>query len=220
MKERLQQLANRVDRLTLRERVLVFLAVVAVAWSAWDMILLAPYTAKRDAARQEVADIRDRVGRLNNAIEETLASRDSDPNEALRQRLESLEARMDDIDGNIRTATADLVRPSDMPGLLRAVLEKQTDLELVRMSSVPPEPLISQEELGGQAGEIGNIWRHGLRLEVRGHYLDVLEYVEALEELEWRFLWGGIEIATEQYPDNRVVIVVNTLSLGENWIGV
>lgn len=220
MKQRLRQLADRIDRLSLRERVLVFLAVVAVLWSGWDMVLLAPYTAKRDAAQQEIADIRDRVAQLNSGIENMLDRSNRDPNEELRERLDTLDRRMAEIDERIHTATADLVRPSDMPGLLRAMLEKQTDLELLRMASLPPEPLISREELGGEAGDIGNIWRHGLRLEVRGRYLDVLEYVKALEQLEWRFLWGGVEIAAERYPDNRVVIVVNTLSLRENWIGV
>jgi MSHA biogenesis protein MshJ len=61
---------------------------------------------------------------------------------------------------------------------------------------------------------------HPVEIVVEGAYLDVLEYLRALESLEWRFYWKVLELKTTRYPINRVRIELSTLSMDKEWIGV
>jgi MSHA biogenesis protein MshJ len=57
-------------------------------------------------------------------------------------------------------------------------------------------------------------------MEIRGGYLSTLRYLEELEDLPWRFFWKSLNYEVLEYPEARVVLTVETLSLREGWIGV
>jgi MSHA biogenesis protein MshJ len=96
------------------------------------------------------------------------------------------------------------------------MLQRQQGLRLVSMESLPPRPLLDDADAGG----LGNVFRHGLKLEIEGAYLDILRYLRQLEGMEWQLFWGELDIQADTYPRNRAVLVVHTLSLREGWIGV
>jgi len=64
------------------------------------------------------------------------------------------------------------------------------------------------------------LFRHGLRLELEGSYLDFLDYLDAVERLPWQLYWGTLSLNTQEYPRNEISIEIFTLSLDEDWIGV
>ena len=64
------------------------------------------------------------------------------------------------------------------------------------------------------------LYRHGLRIEFAGGYLETLAYLRALESLPSRFLWESLEFDVERYPRARVAITVYSLSLDDAWIGI
>jgi MSHA biogenesis protein MshJ len=47
-----------------------------------------------------------------------------------------------------------------------------------------------------------------------------LRYLEDVERLPWHIYWSRLELETEEYPVNDIVIELATLSLDEEWIGV
>jgi MSHA biogenesis protein MshJ len=55
---------------------------------------------------------------------------------------------------------------------------------------------------------------------VEGGYLDVLNYLQKVEALPWRFYWQVLELKAAEYPLNRVRIRLNTLSMDKEWLGV
>jgi MSHA biogenesis protein MshJ len=66
----------------------------------------------------------------------------------------------------------------------------------------------------------GGPYVHTVELVIDGQYLDILDYLRALEALPWRFNWKVLELATRRYPLNRVTIQLTTLSMDKDWIGV
>ena len=48
----------------------------------------------------------------------------------------------------------------------------------------------------------------------------MLNYLQALEALPWRFRWKTLDLTTKQYPVNRVRIELSTLSMDKTWLGV
>jgi len=64
------------------------------------------------------------------------------------------------------------------------------------------------------------LYRHGMRATFEGAYLDILDYLRALEALPWRFLWGEVSLEVPRYPIARVTLTVYSLSLDDAWIGI
>ena len=59
-----------------------------------------------------------------------------------------------------------------------------------------------------------------LEIEFAGKYLDILQYMETLEALDWKLLWDEIEIVSEEYPVVTFKVVISTLSTRKEWVGI
>ena len=216
MSQRLRQMRDRVDAMSLRERVLVFLAAAAVVAYLWHALFMNPLSQRQDIAQERVGNLRDSVAQINSSISDTVRARESDPDASRRARLNELEGELAVLDERLAAMTGDLIEPLQMAVVLERILERQQGLELMSLRALEPRPLLRDEDMEG----LGNIYRHGVRIELRGRYSDVLKYLRALEELDSSLYWGSLRVDMERWPNNRVVLVVHSLSLREGWIGV
>lgn len=214
-----KQLSARLDALSLRERVLVMLAAFAVIYLVWDTFLMQPINRRQAAVQAEVAQTQARITELGETVQKLATSSSSNPNARLQTEKEHLERENGVLDEALAERTANIVAPREMARVLEAVLVKQAGLTLIEMRSLPAQPLFPAPETDEAPAE-GNVYRHGLELHLEGGYVDVLTYLQALEALPWTFFWDSIELESVKYPRNRVKIVVYTLSLSEDWIGV
>jgi MSHA biogenesis protein MshJ len=64
------------------------------------------------------------------------------------------------------------------------------------------------------------IYKHGVRITVRGSYLDLLSYAAALEKLPEQMFWGEAKLSVEKYPDSLFTLTLYTLSLDKTWLKV
>ena len=64
------------------------------------------------------------------------------------------------------------------------------------------------------------IYRHGVELTISGQYLDLLQYVEALESLPMHSLWRSALLQTKQFPESELTLRVYTLSLDKTWLSI
>jgi MSHA biogenesis protein MshJ len=58
--------------------------------------------------------------------------------------------------------------------------------------------------------------RRGDRLQ--GSYLDMVSYMEALEQLPVQLFWGKAKLDAQQYPNSRLTLTLYTLSLDPKWM--
>jgi MSHA biogenesis protein MshJ len=58
-----------------------------------------------------------------------------------------------------------------------------------------------------------------MELVIEGRYLDILDYLRALEALPWRFNWQSLQLDSSRYPLSRARIELSTLSLDPTWMG-
>lgn len=204
---------SRIDAMSIRERAMVALTVLAVLWAVWDALLMRPLNALEQARQEQLASVTQQLGELNRAIQTLAGGRAGNPEQDARRRLAGLRARAVEIDTELRTVTRELVPPNEMTTLLETVLEQTGRLRLVGMETLPAEPVETD------AGETG-YYRHGLAVDVRGSYLDTLRYLEALEKLKWRFFWESVELEVLDHPTSHVRIIVYTLGERRGVIGV
>ncbi|MGD8379406.1 MAG: type II secretion system protein GspM [Gammaproteobacteria bacterium] len=221
MNARLARLQERIDGLTLRERTLIFVALVAVVAFLWYALLMQPLERKQEILQSQVASTQSEIDATNQAIQMLLAKRHQDPDAENRRELTTLQSEIGDLDRQLSQLTAGLIGPEEMTSALRAVLSHQKGLRLISVESIAARPLFEQAESSkDKAGSARQpIYTHGLRLTLEGSYLAALDYLKALEALKWRFFWDRVEIKALDYPNNRITIIVHTLSLREGWIG-
>lgn len=62
------------------------------------------------------------------------------------------------------------------------------------------------------------LYRHGVEITVRGNYLDMIDYMSALESLPTQLFWGGARLEVDQYPSARLTLTMYTLSLDPKWL--
>lgn len=217
MKERLERLRSRIDNMSLRERAILFGAVVVVLFVLWDSLLMQPLEAGRKAKLERLTQVRDEVETINQQTQQILARRDRDPNEELRRDLARTEAAIGKLEASIGATMGTLIAPREMARVLEDVLTRQTGLRPVKVESLPAVPVISG---GAATGDAASLYRHRLQLTLAGGYLETVAYLRQLEALPWSFYWDSVTLDANDHSHTVVVITVSTLGLREGWIGV
>ena len=210
----------------MRQRLLLLVAVVAVFLTLWDAVLMRSSKMREEQAKSDTALLEKQVKALELQAEATLKKLAADPNLERRKRKEELERQLADLDAGFNERTADLIPPSEMVRVLKELLGRDSGLQLVRLESVPASALLAADEESGSEGKVDlgsgpvRLFRHGLVLEMSGDYLSVLRYVQAIEQLPWKFFWESMNYQVQQWPVGRITLKLLSLSSEEGWIGV
>ncbi|HET6472460.1 MAG TPA: hypothetical protein VFG38_11510 [Pseudomonadales bacterium] len=215
MSESIQSLISRFEALSLRERVLVALSIVASIWTLWDWTLHQTLDRRAVAARSDVASLRQRIVSEQEVTEQLRRQLADDPNRRLADESRDLTEQIGAVDERLETLVGGFVEPSMMPVLLEDVVRHHRGVALKRVASLPVEP-VRQES--GEA--VPGLYRHSMRVELRGSYFAVRDYLEELEKAPWRFAWRSLDYRVDGYPEAGVVIEVETMSRERNWLGV
>ena len=218
MKERLAWLAERIEALSLRERMLMFLAIAVIIWAAWQTLLMDPVDQRHKSLQQRIEALSGSNTELQQQVEAILARQVEDPNRAMRERIANVEAELGQVNAELREQASNLVTPQEMARALERILAESDEVMLVSASSLSPTPILTAP--GADGDESVRIYKHGLRLEFEGAYLPAMAYLERLEQLPWKLFWDRFDFQVKQYPRSRAVITVYTLSFNESWIGV
>lgn len=220
----LDQLGARIDALSLRERALLFAAVLVVLFMLWNQLFFAPLEQRRAQLSKRLEATSTQLAQINRQVSTLAAQGQQDPNRALQARLQRLREEHAGLDERLESVTLGLVPPRDMARVLEEVLERQQALTLVHLENLGAEPLFEParevDNTEKAAHGLPRLYRHGLRIEFQGTYQGTLDYLQALEALPHNLFWGGLELRVTEYPMARVGLTVYTLSLREGWIGV
>jgi MSHA biogenesis protein MshJ len=235
MKARWAGIAARIDALTQRERVLVFAGALAVLATLGQAAVLAPLQHRQDLLKNRIAAQRATLVETQDAIGRKIAQAQLDPDQVLRDRLSTLRADSERMDGSLRAMQSGLVAPERIAPLLETILRANGRLKLVSMQTLPVSSLSEMGRDGAEAAKpdatqgarpaakpaadsAGLLFRHGVELTVRGSYLDMVDYMAALEALPTQLFWGKAQLQVEQYPSVRLTLTLYTLSLDAKWM--
>jgi MSHA biogenesis protein MshJ len=231
MLARTRPLMERLDALTLRERVIIFGAGVTLIYLAWQTLLMDPLAARSKSAEQQLANVRQQA----TVIDQIGTASSQDPAVAAALRNRALGERLSALDREINSAAQGYVAPQRMNELLRALLAEQHGLRLVSLKNLPVESLSRPEgakvdgKVDGKvegkadtsiaAGDRGP-FLHPVEIVVEGDYASVVAYLRAVESLPWRIHWRELDLVAGEYPLNRVTLVIGALSLSPDWMSV
>ncbi|MDD2775844.1 MAG: agglutinin biogenesis protein [Gallionella sp.] len=218
-----------IDAMSLRERAMVFLATAFVLISLLNALLLDPLLAKQKALSQKVVQQQDQMREQQATIQTLLNAKRDDQNSPLRLRAAQLRAQLQEQNLYLSSRSEHLVPPEQIANLLEQVLLQQGKLQLLTLETLPLAPLIEKppvekingtEQLSPAKDSKKEIFKHGVRITMRGNYLDVLRYLTALENMPTKMFWGEMTFKVESYPDAVVSLTLFTLSLDKTWLAV
>ncbi len=219
-------LAARFDGLTLRERLILFLAVLVLLYVGWEQFLWKPMLAGQDRLKAQVTEIGTRTKLLDATLQGMLFRAQQDPDQKTRQEIERARQQLAQLEGNIKRLADSLIEPRQMARLLETLLTSNRSLRLVNLSTLKTEPLVTAGEGEEQAQKPSkeaspiNLYRHGFVIEFEGDYLSALDYLRTLEALPWKFFWDGVTLEVVEHPRSLFRLQLHTLSIAEGWIGV
>lgn len=201
-----------------RERVILFVCLLVVLVFLWDLVVLQPLDKQKKQLAAKTSQLHTSLVELEAREQVVEGGRNVDPDRENRQRLESLQEELAKLRSQLAENVASLISPQEMPDLLKALLQRQKKLLLLRLENLPPEEMNIGTGLAKQDLPTG-LYRHRLLLEFSGNYLDTLSYLRDLEKLPGDLVWQELEIKTLDYPLAKVRLEVFTLSLNPGWIG-
>jgi MSHA biogenesis protein MshJ len=213
------------ERLSLRERALIAAALLFALYQVWSLLLHGPQDRQLSGLQEQLQRDSAAVTSAGQQVRELQRRLASSGEGGIRAETERLETQLRGTEARIQSISRDLVSPSDMNRLLEELLSREPSLSLLRLETlgsrqVIPIPIDRPEEAVRVDSPQYRVFRHDFAIEFSGGYLATLRYLEALDQLPWRFYWDGIRYQVEEHPRGRVRLQLYTLSLSEGWIGV
>lgn len=217
LKSRLMAVAERVDAMSVRERGLIFFAVMVVLYLIAYNVVFGPLRIEQTRLEKDLRAKQTQVRSTDAQIAGMFSPDGKDANAENRNKVQVLSARIKDLDEEMDRLTTGVVTPKEMAKLVEQMLTRNRNLELVKLEALPSTPIDGEASVA-RPGE--TVYRHGMRVEFKGRYFDIVEYLKALEGMQWKVFWGEVSLESDKYPLSKVSIVIYTLSRYPGWIGV
>ncbi len=222
MKQKLLALRARIDAISVRERVMVFCAAAGTVVFLLFSLMLNPLLIKQKELRARIELQRNNIAGIDAEITGTVLGYANDPDKDNLRHLTALKAETAALGDRLRAVQHGLIAPERMAPLLEAMLKSNARLRLAGLKTLPVslvnEPAEPAAPKAVAVTAVPVLYRHGVELSVRGNYLDLVNYMDALEAMPARLFWGTAQLEVEEYPNARLTLTLYTLSLDQNWM--
>ncbi len=226
MNDKLIKLRDFIDAKSLRERALLFAGVAGLIVFVIYTMLLSPLFAKQLKLRQQISQQNNNIIGIEAEIQGTIVAFQRDPDAVERARLNAVKAETDVLSANLNAMQSSLVPPERIGVVLQSILKGNRRLRLLGLNNLPAVSMKDAETpVPGAAPRTGDavlatnvVYRHGVDVTLSGNYLDMVDYMVALESMPSRLYWGKAKLDVEEYPNARLTLTLYTLSLDKNWM--
>jgi len=223
MREKIDQFVAKVDGMTLRERAMIFAAAAFATVSIINTFFLDPLLAKQKILSSQVIQQQEKMKETQAQLTALLQAKQADEHAPQRERIRQLRDQIAEGDAYLKATQDKLVPPEKMAALLEQVLAKNISLQLVALDTLPVTLFIEPS-----AADVANkvavqekqIFKHGVKMTVRGNYAELMQYLAALEKMPTQMFWGMAKLTVVQYPNAELTLTLYTLSLDKTWLQV
>jgi len=188
--------SGRIDALTLRERVFLFVSILAAFIALADVAWLSPAQAAHTQLKQRFAKQGLELERLR---EETKAEvLKPSPARLAREELARTRTETDHVNQQINQVSASTTQGTPLAQVLEQFLRRHGGLTLVSTTTLVPEAGAGKTPQAG--GLPVGLNRTGLELTVSGSYPELVGYVQTLEKALPNLRWGKMKLASDTQP--------------------
>lgn len=223
-----EKIVAKIDGMSIRERGMIFAAAAFILVSLINAVFFDPLIAQQKKLSAQVIQQQEKMKELQANLAALVQAKNNDANSPLRESIKLLHQQLDEGEGYLKSRRDKLVPPEKMGDVLEQVLSKNGKLQLVAMETLPAAPLIETphpKQEGSavvvkQESKERQIYKHGVKITVRGSYADLLQYLMALEKLPTQMFWGAAKMSVNRYPSAELSLTLYTLSLDTTWLRV
>lgn len=233
MLQSLRPLIARYQELSLRERVMLGVATVAVGYFSVDMLLVTP-----QLERQKKQAVQERAQEAEHtAMVAILSARSTTAKDVLgtaQSERDALQATVSEGERLVDAAR----RNTDVAPLLRSMAQASPNLRLTALRSAPTAPFYqapvpppaparpasaadqsrppaaaaSAAASAAPAVTLPALHVKAVEATVQGNYLDLLSYLRRLREHTHPLFWDSAIVTVGTYPDASLRVVLNLLT--------
>lgn len=248
MKKQFLNLLAKIDALTERERIILFvLATVGILMLGFSFVLEPQIKLRKIFSLQHQANQTQALA-LQEEIRQQSAVGNVDPDSEILTKIKEAKLRLLVLDEDLQKLQKNLVQADKIDVLLQGILKRNKALQLVSLKSLPVVNLVSplkeqsasanQFNTAGAANANANaiasttantpsivvddnsIYKHEVELVLQGNYLDMLNYMQALEAMPERVYWSRSSLQVLEYPKASLRLNLFTLSLEKKWLNL
>lgn len=230
------QLARNINARNRSERLIVLAMSAAALLLVYLTFVKDPMDAGVNRVQAQIRGVQGQIAAQQTTHAEMLAASLDDPSRFANERMQVVERELQQLDAEITSLAGDLITPSEMTEILSTVLGQFTGLELVSFQNQAAQPM--RTGIAGAAANLlanagaslfgdgedevgsGQVYAHGLRLELQGDFLTTLKYLRFLETIGGSFFWDSLTFERLEWPTSRITLEIHTLSTDEGFIGV
>jgi MSHA biogenesis protein MshJ len=212
--------AERIDALSLRERIMVFAAAAVVLLApAWALFIDAE-GAKQKRLVAALKQKQSEMKALEAQVAQIFGAQAGD--EPATERLKQIRRELGEAEAQVAAEERKFTAPSQVRAVIGELLGRNRAISLLELRTLPVTSIAEARATGGKPAPASGrlIYRHGIELTVAGAYLDLLAYLRDLESLPTQLYWGALEIDAAGYPKVTMKLTVYTLSLDRTWLKV
>jgi MSHA biogenesis protein MshJ len=236
--EQLNTLNSKWLALSKRERWMIFGAGLFAVVGLMDTFLLEPQRAALASTQQEITKIQNDTATLTEQMT-TIASQAAPKPEsnAIQREINAVNTKIANQSSDLVRISSYMVPPQEMVLLLKKLLQKHTDVQVLEMQSLPVADFIEKQrklvqEQKAPAGNntqdaaaediwknVPHVYQHAVKVRLKGKYFSLMSYAQSLKAIGQRVAWENAELKAD-YPESELTVQVYTLS-GENaWLGI
>jgi MSHA biogenesis protein MshJ len=230
-----KKFANKIDALSLRDRVILFLIMSVMAVMLVNTIILDPQFAKQKQLSEKIKRDELQISNYRLENEQLNIAGKFDPDVQAKNRLLELKNLLNSAELDVTKLQKNLVKPEHMDRLLEGILKRSKGLQLVSMESLPVLNLMDKQESKDESKPESSastsavqvatpkehgVYKHEVELVLEGKYLDMLAYMQTLESMPQQLYWSESEMQVLEYPKARLRLRLFTLSLEKSWLNL
>lgn len=205
MKELWTRFAKWVNGLTLRERSLVFTALVGLLGAFTYVFFISPLLEQQKILVAQLDSKSSAMDKQREAVNLEMLKRGRDRAVELNVGMLRVQENIDETEREIATLSASGADATAISTMLNRVLRRSDKVTLVRVAQVGIDGSPAATARGPGAG------RGGLDITLSGGYLDLMEYLASLEKALPAARWGALWLKAESTPAQLTVRIVTSL---------
>jgi len=192
--------AARVNALSLRERVFLFLSLMACLAALADVVWLSPARVAHKQLTQRFDKQNAELQRARDALK--AQAKPIDTSQAARDELATVQTRLVAVNEVIAQVVPTASEGAPLAQAMVHLLRRHEGLTLVRSAALAPAPAASAGAPGAGPGAAlaPALTRQGVELAVAGAYPELIRYLQALEKALPQVRWGLMKLQSEKQP--------------------
>lgn len=199
------------NKLSLRERVIMFVALIVCSFLITYFWILEPAAVKQRKVETELKKSYQQEKVLNSEIETVNRSLQLDPLKEINGKITFSESTLVQLNKQLDEKLVKFIHAQQMPIALTKVLSKSPGLKISGLKSLPVK-VFNSAQAKADGAKATLFYKHTLQITLQGNYNAIYQYLLNVESLKEKFYWYSLDYKVSDYPLAEITIQIYTLS--------